>query len=222
MGNENYSGARYPEGSEAGNVPAAVKLTTASITPSLVPKFATTAARDTAVAAWLAEPANSGKTAEGMLNYITARKAFSYHDGTGWKWLADNILAMATRTSDADSTAGSLVDILSVGPFTLPAGNRLIKVCIRSQATQLTGASTTESKPQLQVIGSGFAAGYNSVTRLTTFPGAQTSIESTFHVITSGAVTFALKGRDGHETVAQNVRFSYSWLQVFDLGATDF
>lgn len=224
MGNENYSGASYPDGSAAGNVPAAIKATTASITPYLVPKFATVGVRNSSVAAWLGEPANSGKTAEGMRCYIVDRKAYSFHDGTGWKWESqNNPLAMQTRTADADSTGGSLVDILSTGSIVLPTGNRLIQVYVRSQATQLSGASTTEAKPQLQVIGSGFAAGYNSVTRLTTFPGAQTSVEFAFPpVVTSGTVSYALKGRDGHETVGQNIRFAYSVLQVWDLGPTDF
>lgn len=216
------AGLRTPNGAVAPRIRADIEDLAADVELIGTPTVASTSVRDGLYASAIA----AGKV--GMRCYVTNRGGFSVYQHVStstkaWVWEGQQRpLAMETRTSDADSTAGSLVDIISVGPFTLPSGNRLVEVRIRSQATQLSGASTTEAKPQLQVIGSGFAAGYNSVTRLTTFPGAQTSVEATFLVVTSGAVSFGLKGRDGHETVAQNIRFAYSVLQVIDRGPTDF
>ncbi len=217
------AGYRTPDPDEEPQYDQDMENLAADVELTATPTVASTATRDGLYAAAIA----AGKV--GMRCYVTNRAGFSVYQHVttstkAWVWEAiRRPLAVESRTSDADSAGGSLVDIISTGPFVLPAGNRLIQVYVRSQATQLTGASTTQAKPQLQVIGSGFAAGYNSVTRLTTYPGGQTSVEHTFPpVTTSGTVSFALKGRDGHETVGQNIRFAYSQLHVYDLGPSDF
>ncbi len=200
------------------NLAADVELTA-------VPTVASVGVRDGLYATAIA----AGKV--GMRCYVTNRAGFSVyqHISTStkvWVWEPQRRpLAMETRTSDADSSGGNLIDIILTGPFVLPAGNRLIQVLVRSKGVQLTGSgapSPSEAKPQLQVIGSGFSPGYNDVTRLTTFPGAQTTLENEWYITASGTCSWALRGRDGHETVAQSVRFSNSILQIFDLGPTDF
>jgi hypothetical protein len=215
MGNENWSGHRYWEPTEAASVSDGTKALSASTTPTSTPKFASTSARDSAAATYLAQPDVS--TLEGLRCYITNRKAECFHDGTGWIWVPQfRVLSSATRASAAESHGDTLIAIISAGPFDLPAGDRWVQVKARSICTQLASG---EARPQGSITGTGLGTNQAVDSCTTTFNGDSGVITiDSLPFVTSGTISYAYAGKDGHATIAHAVRFTDSYLHIADLG----
>lgn len=77
------TGARYPTTGSSPNGPQQIQDAVTDLSTQVLPRFATTSARDTAFGAWTA----AGNTlAEGMFAYTQADDTEWYYNGTAWTW----------------------------------------------------------------------------------------------------------------------------------------
>jgi hypothetical protein len=216
MGTSAIAGYPTPTGGSAPRIRLDMEDLAAAVEVTACPTFASTGARDSAYATAIA----AGKV--GMTCYITDRAGFSEYvhissAGTkAWRWKPQLVaLAEPTAAAAAESTGGALIPIILTGPFVLPAGNRRIKVKTRSICTQLTSG---EARPQGVLTGNGLGTNQGVSQCTTTFLGDTGVVECEVTVTTSGTVSYSYQGRDGHATIAHTIRFTDSFMQVFDLG----
>jgi hypothetical protein len=218
MGSTAIGSYPTPNGAITPRIRLDIEALADAMDPVTTPTFASTGARDTAYAAAIA----AGKV--GMTCYITNRAGFSEYvhtdnsGGKGWRWRpqANDILTQ-TRPSAADSAGGNLIDIILLGPYVLPPGNRRVQVKTRSVVVQLTGGSAA-ARPQGQTTGNGFGTNQGISQAATNFAGDTGLIQCDEIVVTSGTVSYSYRGRDGHATTPQSVRFTDSYMVVTDLG----
>jgi hypothetical protein len=77
------TGARYPTSGNATNVPQDIQNAVTDLSVQVLPRYATTAARDSAFSAWTSA---GNSLAEGMYAYTQAEDTLWYYNGTVWTW----------------------------------------------------------------------------------------------------------------------------------------
>lgn len=120
------TGARYPTTGSSPNGPQQIQDAVADLSTQVVPRFATTAARDSAFSTWT----SGGNTiAEGMTCFTQADNQLWIYNGTAWSWpeWAQGIIGRSNFTSDGVviSNADSGLPAFDVITPFIPTGRQL-------------------------------------------------------------------------------------------------
>lgn len=160
----------------------------------------------------------------GMKCWVDSRKGYYFWDGAEWQPEPQhNVVFEGTRAAAADSSGASLVDIITgMASTALPAGARKLEIHATSQASAIAVSTSGGVFATVQVTGPGISASdVNAIAGPLTFIGAPGLCHRIWNVVASGNVQYQMKGKDGNPLGQAAVRFSNSFLSVFDLGPAD-
>jgi hypothetical protein len=204
----------YPAGGQAPNVPGDMAAMEASLRNRIVARFADTTARDAAYTGL------TSSQKQGILCWIDNRAGHCYWDPTGsgsWQWMSvHRKVTGGTRASAADSASVTPGVVIPLAAVALPSGNRLLHVVASGVIQNLSGSGSAIGR---LFVTPGLPDGDNYL-QASLGPGEQNSVSRDWYLVASGTVQYQLSGLMVSGT-ASGVRFTNTWMQVFDLGACD-
>lgn len=118
MPTEPLTGSRYPDANASPNVPQDIQNAVWDLSDNTIPRFATSAERDTAYASWVT---GGGVMQAGLTCFLISPGCYERYNGTTWKRLS--LLTSTTGwTPDTyagtnNYTLGTLVVDPGIGPF---------------------------------------------------------------------------------------------------------
>lgn len=156
-----------------------------------------------------------------MVCWVDSRGGFCYWDPTSgdWEWVSvHRKVTGGTRASAADSASITPGAVIPLAPVALPPGNRLLHIEASGVIQNLQPISGT-AQGRLFVT-PGLPDGDSWLQSPILAPLEQITVSRPWYVVASGTVQFQLYGLMVQGT-ASGVRFTNTWIQVFDEGPCD-